>query len=139
MKKRSFFMEHQSLVRTRFCESDALGHINNVSFFIYLEQARVDFFIDTQILEDIEDWSFVAASVHCDFKKQAFVNQSLVIKTWVSHIGRTSVKLKHQIFEKINEELIAEGEDVLVSYNVTEQKADPLSEQIKEKLKLYTI
>ncbi|WML52544.1 thioesterase family protein [Neobacillus sp. PS3-12] len=132
-------MEHQSLVRTRFCESDALGHINNVSFFIYLEQARVDFFIDTQILEDIEDWSFVAASVHCDFKKQAFVNQSLVIKTWVSHIGRTSVKLKHQIFEQNNEELIAEGEDVLVSYNVMEQKADPLSEQIKEKLKLYTI
>ncbi|MDP4108368.1 MAG: thioesterase family protein, partial [Bacillota bacterium] len=132
-----YFMEHQSYVRTRFCESDALGHINNVSFFIYLEQARVDFFVDTRILENVNDWSFVAASVHCNFKKQAFVNQSLVIKTWVSQIGRTSVTLKHQILDENNEDIIAEGEDVLVSYNVIEQKPDPLSEQIKEKLKLY--
>jgi acyl-CoA thioester hydrolase len=139
MKRGSFFMEHQSFIRTRFCESDALGHINNVSFFIYLEQARVDFFMDAQILENLNDWSFVAASAHCDFIKQAFVNQNLVVKTWVSQIGRTSLKLKHQILDQNNEELIAEGEVVLVSYNVTEQKTEPLSEQIKEKLNLYTI
>ncbi len=35
---------HRTLIRTRFGESDAFGHINNVSFFTYLEQARVDFF-----------------------------------------------------------------------------------------------
>ena len=132
-------MEHQSFIRTRFCESDALGHINNVSFFIYLEQARVDFFMDTQILGNLEEWSFVAASAHCDFKKQAYVNQNLVVKTWVSHIGRTSLKLKHQILDQQNEDLVAEGEVVLVSYNVTEQKTEPLSEQMKEKLSLYTV
>jgi acyl-CoA thioester hydrolase len=132
-------MEHKSFVRTRFCETDALGHINNVSFFIYLEQARVDFCMDAQIVENLKDWSFVAASAHCDFKKQAYVNQILVVKTWVSHIGHTSVKLKHQILDQTNEELIAEGEVVLVSYNITEQKTEPLNEQMKEKLKLYTI
>lgn len=35
---------HLTEIRTRYCESDALGHINNVSYFIYFEQARVDFF-----------------------------------------------------------------------------------------------
>jgi acyl-CoA thioester hydrolase len=132
-------VEHKTFVRTRFCESDAFGHINNVSFFIYLEQARVDFFLDTKILDHLEDWSFVAASVHCDFIKQAFINQNLVIKTWVSHIGNTSVKLKHKIFDQTNEELIAEGEDVLVSYSMTEQKPERLSEQMKEKLKSFYI
>jgi acyl-CoA thioester hydrolase len=131
-------MEHQTFVRTRFCESDAFGHINNVSFFIYLEQARVDFFIDAKIFGDVKDWSFVAASAHCDFKKQAFINQNLVIKTWVSHIGNTSVKLKHKILDQANDELIAEGEVVLVSFSMAEQKPEPLNTRMKEQLVLYT-
>lgn len=132
-------MKHKSYVRTRFCESDALGHISNVSYFIYLEQARVDFFMDAKILENVGDWSFVIASAHCDFKKQAFINQKLFITTWVSHIGRSSVKLKHQILDQTNEELIAEGEVALVSFNLVAQKSEPLTERIVEKLKLYTI
>jgi acyl-CoA thioester hydrolase len=131
-------MEHQSFIRTRFCESDAFGHINNVSFFIYLEQARIDFFMDACNFENINDFSFVIASAHCDFKKQAFINQSLVVKTWVSHIGNTSVKLKHKILDQTNDELIAEAEVVLVSFNVAAQKTRPLNEQMKERLNLYT-
>ena len=130
-------MEHNSFVRTRFCESDAFGHINNVSYFIYLEQARVDFFVDTNILDNVTDWSFVMASAHCDFIKQAYINQNLVIKTWVSHIGRTSVRLKHKILEQTSEELIAIGEVVLVYFSLTEQKSKPLNERMVEKLKYY--
>ena len=31
-------------VNVRFSETDALGHINNTSYFIYLEEARMKFF-----------------------------------------------------------------------------------------------
>lgn len=130
-------MEHQTFIKTRFSESDAFGHINNVSFFIYLEQARVDFFVDTNILEKSNDWSFVVASAHCDYIKQAHINQNLVVKTWVSHIGRTSVKLTHKILDQSSEELIAIGEVVLVSFNFKEQKSEPLNKQMVEELKNY--
>jgi len=132
-------MEHNSYIRTRYCESDAFGHINNVSFFIYLEQARVDFFVDTHIFENTQEWSFVVASAHCDFVKQAYINQDLVVKTWVSRIGRTSVTLKHKIIDKTTEEVIAIGEVSLVSFNFTEQKSQPLEERMVEKLKEYTL
>jgi acyl-CoA thioester hydrolase len=131
-------MEHITYIRTRFCESDAFGHINNVSFFVYLEQARVDFFVDTHILQDSNEWSFVVASAHCDFIKQAHINQNLIVKTWVSRIGRTSVTLKHQILDQTNEELIAVGEVVLVSFDFKTQTSEPLNEQMVEKLKSYT-
>lgn len=130
-------MVHKSFIRTRYCESDVLGHINNVSYFIYLEQARVDFFVDTNILDNSKEWSFVVASAHCDYLKQAYVNQNLVVKTWVSHIGRTSIKLKHKILDQTSEELIAEGEVVLVSFSFTAQKSEPLHERTVEKLKYY--
>ena len=131
-------MEHNSYIKTRYCESDAFGHINNVSFFIYLEQARVDFFVDTQIFENTQEWSFVVASAHCDFVKQAYINQNLVVKTWVSRIGRTSVTLKHHIIDQTTEEVIAIGEVALVSFNFAEQKSQPLDERMVKKLKDYT-
>lgn len=132
-------LEHYSIIRTRFCESDAFGHINNVSFFIYLEQARVDFFVDTHILEKAEDWFFVVASLHCDYLKQASINQNLKVKTRVSHIGRTSVKLNHEILDVKNEDVIAKGEVVLVSFDFISQCSKPLSEQIVEILKKYQV
>jgi acyl-CoA thioester hydrolase len=131
-------LEHTtSFIRTRFSESDAFGHINNVSFFIYLEQARVDFFVDTHIIESPKDWTFVVASLHCDFIKQAQINQNLVVKTWVSHIGNSSLKLKHKILNETGEELIAKGEVVLVSFDFLEQKSKQLNEVMIGKLNNY--
>lgn len=31
---------HEIQVTIRLCETDALGHINNASYFVYLEEAR---------------------------------------------------------------------------------------------------
>ncbi|HJV45082.1 MAG TPA: thioesterase family protein [Bacillota bacterium] len=130
-------MIHTTTIRPRFCETDALGHINNVSYFIYFEQARVEFFIDSQIEKNLEGWSFVLASAHCDFRKQAYLHQSLMVMTTVSHIGRSSVKLKHRMIDQSTEEFIAEGEDVLVRVNLTTQKSEPLTEDMITILKNY--
>ncbi|MBZ5750015.1 acyl-CoA thioesterase [Metabacillus rhizolycopersici] len=130
-------MLHESFVRTRYFESDVYGHINNVSFFIYLEQARVDFFADNNLHKNQEEWSFVVASAHCDYINQAYVNQNLVIRTYIDHIGRKSIKLKHQIMDQASEELIAEGEVVLVHFNFKTQLSEPLDEELIKKLSTY--
>ena len=130
-------MENLSYIRTRYSESDALGHINNVSFFIYLEQARVDFLVNNGIVENTENWNFVVASVHCDFINQAYINQRLVAKTSVSRIGRTSFTINHVIVDETTEEVIAKGEDVLVCFDLTKQSSQPLDNRILEKLKVY--
>lgn len=130
-------MEHNTYIKTRYCETDAFGHVNNVSYFIYLEQARVDFFIDTGMFENTEDWNFVVASAHCDYVSQAYVNQNLVVKTWVSRLGNSSVTLKHKMVDLTTEAVIATGEVVLVAFDFTSQKSEPLSEEIVRHLKQY--
>lgn len=35
---------HEWEVTIRFCETDLLGHVNNSNYFIYMEDARVQFF-----------------------------------------------------------------------------------------------
>lgn len=129
---------HETVVETRYCESDALGHINSVSYFIYLEQARVKFLTDTKLSSNPNnDWPYVLVSTKCDFKNQLFINEKIIINTTVSHIGTSSFKLNHALMNQETGVEIANGESVIVYYDFETQKSLPLPEHIKEKLRLY--
>lgn len=129
---------HETLIETRYCESDALGHINSVSYFIYLEQARVKFLTDIKLSSNPNnDWPFVLVSTKCDFKNQLFINEKIIIKTTVSHIGTSSFKLNHTLMNQETGVEIANGESVIVYYDFETQKSSPLPEHMKQKLRLY--
>lgn len=49
---------HELKVNVRFSETDALGHINNTSYFIYLEEARMKFFEALGLATNVEEWNF---------------------------------------------------------------------------------
>jgi acyl-CoA thioester hydrolase len=116
---------HHSELRTRYCESDALGHINSVSYFIYLEQARVDFLFDSGIIETLDNWPFIIASIQCDYKKQIFINQSLSVSSDVVTIGTTSFRLGHEVRDRVSNELLAVGKAIIVHYDFQRQKKSP--------------
>ncbi|WP_420828016.1 acyl-CoA thioesterase [Metabacillus crassostreae] len=127
-------MEHQTTVNVRFCETDALGHVNNTSYFIYLEEARVQFFEEIGYEMNTNEWQFILASTKCDFIGQAFFNQKLIITTEVSKIGTKSFHLSHSIHNKDTVELVARGEAIIVYFNFELQKSMPLSSDLKSAL-----
>ncbi|ARK29720.1 acyl-CoA thioesterase [Halalkalibacter krulwichiae] len=130
-------MNHITELQTRYCESDALGHINSVSYFIYLEQARVNFILDSKIISNIKDWPFVLASIRCDLKRQIYINDFLLIKSFISEINQSSFKLEHEIYNKDSHELLAVGSVVIVHFNFDEQKSVVLSSDMRKKLKEF--
>lgn len=126
-------------IKVRFSETDLLGHINNVSYFTYLEAARIDFIEEVGLKINTEEHFFILASASCDFIQQGYFGQTLKINTSVSRIGTKSLVLTSEMFEKESGELIAKGESALVYFNRKEQKSVNLPEKIKEKLQLYTL
>lgn len=131
---------HETFIQTRYCESDALGHINSVSFFIYIEEARVKFLTDSNIVNDVnEEWPFILASSKCDYKKQVYINEKLKVRTVVSHIGNTSFSLKHLIYRDDSEELLAVGESIIVYYDFNKESNIPIKNKLQNKLKVYKI
>jgi acyl-CoA thioester hydrolase len=125
---------HQTEIVTRYCESDALGHINSVSYFIYLEQARVEFLLDNEIVPNLENWPFVLVSTHCDYKQQIYINDSIVIKTFLKEIGRSSFTLGHEFVHQDRRELLAYGEAVIVHFDFEKQKSSPIPDEIRNKM-----
>ncbi len=124
-------MAHVIEIKVRFAETDMLGHVNNANYFIYMEEARVNFF---KSLFPEKRLSFVVASVKCDFIQQAFFDQWLRIQTKVVKIGSKSFELAHEITDKNTGELIAKGHSVAVHFNYETQKSEQIPSELRKKL-----
>lgn len=126
-------------VKVRFGETDALGHINNASYFIYLEEARISFLEELGHKMDSKQRNFILASAKCDFVRQGYFNQILSIKTYVLKIGTSSFQLEHEITCTQTKELIAKGNVVMVNFNFEKQISEPLSALLREDLEHYLV
>ena len=124
-------MSSTTEIKVRFSETDLLGHVNNASYFVYLEEARIDFL--REVLPEKKK-TFVVVSVKCDFIRQAYFGQRLIIHTSIVKIGNTSFTLIQEIKDKESGQLIAKGQSVVVHYNFEKQKSEPLTPNMRERL-----
>lgn len=132
-------MVYEIPVKVRFCETDALGHISNISYFIYLEEARTDFFAELGFGRDLNNWKIILASISCDFISQGYYDQKLIVLTEVSRIGNSSFQLVHKIKDAESGQLIAKGQADAVHFNFDTQKSEDLPEDKRQQLERYLI
>ena len=132
-------MAYVTKVKVRFCETDALGHISNISYFIYLEEARTDFFIELGFGADLDDWKLIMASAKCDFVRQGYYNQKLKVISEVQKIGRSSFTIVHQIQDAESGELIAKGEASAVYFDFKEQKSEKIPDDLRSELEKHLV
>jgi acyl-CoA thioester hydrolase len=125
---------YESYITVRFGETDVLGHVNNASYFIYLEEARIRFFQELGYPMDTKEWQFILASIKCDFLDQAYFSQELKITTIVSHIGSKSFTLSHEIRDAKQDTLIAKGIAVTVYFDFNQQKSETIPSELRNKL-----
>ena len=119
-------------VYVRFCETDAAGHVNNTSYFIYMEEARTKFFKAVGYDKDNRgEMNFVVASAQCDYLAQAYANQTLTLSTRVSRIGTKSYTLAHEIKSADTGAMIAAGSAVIVCFNFQTQQSEVIPPELR--------
>ena len=59
-------------VSPRFCETDALGHINNTVFPVWFEEARTPIFEMFIPTLEIKKWNLILARIELDFRAEVF-------------------------------------------------------------------
>lgn len=127
-------MAHEQLIKVRFSETDALRHVSNISYFIYLEEARIEFLKVLGFNTDLENWNVIMVSVNCDFIKQAYFDQELTVISHIDRIGNSSFMMGHEIVDAKTGALIAKGSAGAVHFNFDTQKGEPLPVDIRRKL-----
>lgn len=125
--------------RTRFSETDAYGHINNVSYFTYFEQARIDYFeqlnlFQEQLQQENTDSIIVTANLECNYVSQLFYGQNIDIYVRTSKLGNSSLDLEYAIVEEKNKTLAAVGRGTIVHINKLTNKGEPLPKVLRDKI-----
>lgn len=74
----------------RWGDMDAMGHVNNASYFRYLETARIDWLYSIGCLPDPKGQGPVIVNAFCNFYKQLEYPGDVLLKMYVSDPGRTT-------------------------------------------------
>ncbi|WP_419763518.1 MAG: acyl-CoA thioesterase [Arcobacter sp.] len=127
------------LIRPRFLETDALGHINNNTYGVWFESARDPIFHIFMPKVDVKKWNLVMAHSSFDFLKEVFWGKEVIVKTAISKIGNSSLELCHAVYQE--GKLCTTGKCVLIHYNFETKESVHIPENIREELEnhLFTL
>ncbi len=126
-------MRHLTELRVRFGDTDMLGHVNNASYFTYMEEARCDFVQAVGMTEV----PLILASAKVDFRAQTYFGDTLEIETWVTRIGNTSFDVANLMRNAETGAVVFEGVAVIVYFDYEEQKPKPIPDNLRKLLEQY--
>jgi acyl-CoA thioester hydrolase len=121
-------MVHRTELQMRFSDTDALGHVNNVSFAAYAETGRVDFLR----LLGKSVTSLILANVTIDYRRQISFGEALRIDSWVASLGRSSITLGQTLWA--NDARAADIRSVVVHFDYDSGRPMALTADIRQVL-----
>ena len=124
----------------RFRDLDALGHVNNATYFTYMEQARIGF--RDQVLPELTDsdafYSIVAEN-HMAYRKPIVFGEKIVVRCFLSHIREKSYRFNCIIQNAETGEEKARGYSVMVGFDYKTGRAAPLNPAFMKPTAPYTV
>ncbi|MFI5148652.1 MAG: acyl-CoA thioesterase [Bacteroidia bacterium] len=120
-------------LRIDWSEMDLYAHVNNVTYFKYIQAGRVNYWETlglTSLLEKYKQGP-ILASTACNFRKPLFYPGNAFVETGVESVGETSFTILHRILNDEGE-VAAEAKDIVVFYDFANHTKMVIPEEIRE-------
>ncbi|PWI57046.1 acyl-CoA thioesterase [Sulfoacidibacillus thermotolerans] len=127
-----------SQTTVRFSECDGLGHVNNTTYYVYMEEARVEVFRLFIPTLELNSWNLIVAATRCDYLQQVKFAETITTYTWISHIGSSSLTIEHAL-QNDRGEWVARGQAVMIHYDYATQKTVPIEKHVRTQLQEHTL
>lgn len=110
-------------LRIDWSEMDLFGHVNNVSFFKYIQASRVNYWEKIGLTRMHRETNIgpMLASTSCRFKRPLFYPGNIVVQARVDYIRNSSFCIQHQILNEKGE-VAAEAEDIVVMFDFNKKE-----------------
>lgn len=126
---------HQTQIAVRWGDMDAYGHVNNALYMRYLEEARVQFLAEIGATMNGDGNDPVIINVGCTFLRPISYPATVIVKTYVGEIGRSSFMTWYELSTTDNPELIcSEGYSKVVWMNHNSGRSVPLPDAIRNSI-----
>lgn len=126
-------MTHRYTCRVRWSDVDGYGHVNNVKFLEYYQEARVAFLAEALPTRPLD---MVVARISTHYRRPVlFRLEPYVVETAVTHVGRTSFTLHNRIVDPVADDAeMASADIVLVTVDVRTGSATPHADEVRRVL-----
>ncbi|MBW5485715.1 acyl-CoA thioesterase [Streptomyces bambusae] len=125
----------------RWSDMDAFGHVNNVVFLRYLEEARIDFMF--RLAPGNGSTSFQGGSVvarhEIDYKRPlVHRHEPVVIESWVTKIGAASLTIAYEVKDAEGPGTVyVRASTVVVPFDLETQRPRRITEEERSFLQEY--
>jgi acyl-CoA thioester hydrolase len=117
-------------------EMDAMQHVNNIVYFRYIESARMAYFERIGFLEYQRATGIgpILAWTSCRFRRALTYPDTVQVATRVTKIDVDRFTMQTQIVSQAMNDLAAESEGIVVSFDYRQQTKTQLPQEIREKI-----
>ncbi|MBX3361337.1 MAG: acyl-CoA thioesterase [Phycisphaeraceae bacterium] len=114
-------------------EMDALGHVNNVVYFRYLECARVEFMRRCGMtdIRQPRGIGVILQHVQCRFRRPIVFPDTVTITARVTSIEADRFTLDHEIISAALDQVAALGTSTIVTYDYTASAKAPIPADLR--------
>jgi acyl-CoA thioester hydrolase len=123
-------------VQIRFCDVDALGHVNTAVYLSYFELARMDLFRKAGLTIDWSTIGIILARIEIDYLLPLKMNDEIQIECKSGKTGYKSFELHYEImrWKEDRKEIVCRGKSVQVCFDYSKHCSVPLPDSWKHVL-----
>jgi acyl-CoA thioester hydrolase len=135
---------HAYRCHVRFSDVDVYGHVNNVKYFEYYQEARIDFIRSLagtvegsqELFDPASTERQVVARIDVDYRRPIlFRPEPYLVETWVTRIGTSSYDLACRIVDAPEATAVYSRAEVrLVAFDTGTQRSRPLRDAERRRL-----
>jgi acyl-CoA thioester hydrolase len=120
-------------VEVPYGDIDAMGHLNNVRYFAYMEWARQKYWLALRRSAKVLDIDFVVAHAEIDFRSSVYMGEVLTVEIRVPRVGASSFDFSYRLTGP-DGRLVAEGKTTQVMFDWSAMQKKPLDEETRRRI-----
>jgi len=130
--------KYKTNIETRFADFDMMGHVNNATYFTYMEIARAKYWKQA-VQWDWKKTGVVIAHASLEYIVPVFPEDKISIYVRTSRIGKSSFDLEYLLIKMENgrEVVCNKGKTVCVAFDYEAKTSTPIPEEEKNKMMIF--
>ncbi len=119
-------------IQVRWADLDANRHVNNVAYFTFMEQARIDWLKRMDLQTTAQGEGPVVAQTSCDYRKPIPWVDAIDVRMYVGPAGRTSFPTYYDLVSVEDESCkYADGQAIMVWTDRTSGQSRPVPDRLR--------
>jgi len=124
---------HVEVIPMRWGDMDAMGHVNNVVYFRYMEETRMAWFYKLGMAGSGETRGPVIINASCTFLKQLVYPANLEVTLYAGKLGRSSFETWVEMRPSYDPgRVYAQGQAKVVWVDFAKEKSVELPDRIRQ-------